>query len=80
MYESLLGILVLNKIVILVRPKAIKESSSPFHLFWRRQIKGGDGRERKAVVGSVESAVDVPPKHPPTVTMIELREPLLTDH
>jgi len=36
MYESLLGILVLNimnKTMILVRPKAVKESSSPFHLF-----------------------------------------------
>ena len=43
--------------------------SRELHLYFRRrQIKGGDGRERKAVVGSVESAVDVPPKHTPTVT------------
>ena len=44
------------------------------HLYFRRQqIKGGDGRETKAAVGSVESAVDAPPKHTPTVTMIKLR-------
>ena len=43
-------------------------------------MREGDRRERDAVVGSVESAVDVPPKHPPTVSMIELREPLLTDN
>ena len=47
--------------------------------FRRRQTKGGDGMERE-VVGSVESAVDAPPKCPPTVTMIELRESLLTDN
>ena len=33
-----------------------------------------------AVEGSVESAVDAPPHRPPTVTVIELREPLLTDN
>jgi len=41
--------------------------------FRRQQIKGGDGRERKAAVGSVESAVDAPLKHTPTVTMTKLR-------
>ena len=48
--------------------------SRELHLYFRRwQIEGGDGRERKAAVGSVESAVDAPPKHTPTVTMTELR-------
>ena len=35
---------------------------------------------KEAVVDSVESAVDFQPKHAPTVTMIELRESLLTDN
>ena len=55
--------------------------SRKLHLYFRQcHIEGGDGREREAVVGSMESAVDAPPKCPPTVTMIELREPLLTDN
>ena len=33
-----------------------------------------------AVGESVGSAVDAPPHHPPTRTVIELREPLLTDN
>ena len=33
----------------------------------------------ETVGGSVESAIDAPPCRPPTVTMVELREPLLTD-
>ena len=54
--------------------------STKLYLYFRRcQIEGGDGTEREAVVGSVESAVDARPKLPPTVTVIELREPLLTD-
>ena len=32
------------------------------------------------VVGSVESALDAPPKCPPTATMVELREPLISDN
>ena len=48
--------------------------------FKRHTIKKGDKRERGAVEGSVESAVDNPPRHPPTMTVIELREPLLTDN
>jgi len=48
--------------------------SRELHLYFRRrQIEGGDGMERKAAVGSVESAVDAPPKHTPTVTMTKLR-------
>ena len=30
-----------------------------------------------AVEGSVDSAIDAPPNHPPTMTVIELRESLL---
>ena len=33
----------------------------------------------ETVEGSVESAIDAPPRRPPTVTMVELRESLLTD-
>ena len=33
----------------------------------------------ETVEDSVESAIDAPPRHPPTVTMVELRESLLTD-
>ena len=55
--------------------------SRKLHLYFRRRpIEGGDGREREMVVGSVESAADAMPKCAPTVTMIELREPLLTDN
>ena len=41
----------------------------------RHTIRRGDRRERGAVEGSVESAVDAPPHRPPTFTVIELREP-----
>ena len=55
--------------------------SRKLHLYFRTcQIEGGDGREREAVQGSVESTVDAPHKCPPTVTMVELRESLLTDN
>ena len=55
--------------------------SRKLHLYFRkRPIEGGGGREREAVQGSVESAADAPSKCPPTVTIIELREPLLTDN
>ena len=48
--------------------------------FKRNTIKREVRREMGAVEGSVESAVDAPPPRPPTVTVIELREPLLTDN
>ena len=68
-------------ICILTYHTYLRLKSTKLLLFSRKcQIKGGDGREREEVVGSVESAVDAPPKHPPTVTMIELRESLLTDN
>ena len=55
--------------------------SRKLHLYFRKQqIEGGGGRERVAVVESVESAVDAPPKRTPTVTTVELRESLLTDN
>ena len=55
--------------------------STKLHLYFKRnKIKRGDQRERGTVEGSVESAVDHPPHHPPTRTVIELREPLLTDN
>ena len=47
--------------------------------FKRHNVQRGQRREREAVEGSEESAVDAPPHRPPTVTVIELREPLLTD-
>ena len=47
--------------------------------FKRHNVQMGQRREREAVEGSEESAVDAPPHRPPTVTVIELREPLLTD-
>ena len=55
--------------------------STKLHLYFKRnKVKRGDQRERGTVEGSVESAVDAPPHHPPTRTVIELREPLLTDN
>ena len=55
--------------------------STKLHLYFKRnKIKSGDRRMSMAVGESVESAVDAPPHHPPTVTVIELREPLLTDN
>ena len=56
-------------------------SPSKLHLCYRRHIiRRGDRRERRAVEGSVKSAVNAPPHHPPTLTVIELRESLLTDN
>ena len=49
-------------------------------LSYATEMEGGDGREREAVVGSVESAFDALPRRPPTVTIVELRESLLTDN
>ena len=54
--------------------------STKLHLYFKRnKIESGDRRMRGAVGESVGSAVDTPPHHPPTRTVIELREPLLTD-
>ena len=47
--------------------------------FKRHTIKKGDGRERGVAEGSVESTVDAPSHRSPTRTVIELREPLLTE-
>ena len=75
------GVAFVTFICILIYHTYLHLKSRKLHLYFRRcQIEGGGGREREAVVGSVESAVDAPPKCPPTVTMIELREPLLTDN
>ena len=55
--------------------------STKIHLWFRtHKIKQGDRREVGAVEGSEESALDPPPHRPPTRTMIELRESLLTDN
>ena len=56
------------------------KSSKLHQCFKRHTIKRGDRRERVAVEDSVESAVDAPPHRPPTMTVIELRESLLTDN
>ena len=75
------GVAFATFICILTYHTYLRLKSAKLHLYFRRrQIKGGDGREREEVVGSVESAADAPPKRPPTVTMIELRESLLTDN
>ena len=55
--------------------------STKLHLYFKRnKIKREDRGMSKAVGESVGSAVDAPPHHPPTRTVIELREPLLTDN
>ena len=73
------GVVFATFICILTYHTYLDLKSTKLHLYFRRcQIEGGDGREREAVQGYVESAVDAPLKCPPTVTMIELREPLLT--
>ena len=51
--------------------------SAKLHLYFRSsrcQTEGGFAMDREMMV---ESAADAPPKCPPTVTTIELREPLL---
>ena len=55
-----------------------KSTKLHFH-FRKHKNEKGDRRERRAVEDSVESAVDAPPPRPPTRTVINLREPLLTD-
>ena len=75
------GVALIIFICILTYHSYLCIKSRKLHLYFRRcPNEGGGRRERNAVVGSMESAVDVPPKQPPTVTMIELREPLLTDN
>ena len=55
--------------------------STKLHLYFKRnKIERGERRMSWAVGESVGSAVDAPPHHPPTMTVIELREPLLTDN
>ena len=56
------------------------KSSKLHQCFKRRLVKRGDRRQRVTVEDSVESAVDAPPHRPPTMTVIELRESLLTDN
>ena len=56
------------------------KSTKLHQCFKRHTIKREVRREMRAVEGSGESAVDAPPHRPPTVTVIELREPLLTDN
>ena len=55
--------------------------SKKLHLYFKRnKTERGDRRVSGAVGESVGSAVDAPPHHPPTWTVIELREPLLTNN
>ena len=56
------------------------KSTKLHQCFKRHTIKREVRREMGEVEGSGESAVDAPPHRPPTVTVIELREPLLTDN
>ena len=56
------------------------KSTKLHQCFNRHTIKREVRREMRAVEGSGESAVDAPPHRPPTVTVIELREPLLTEN
>ena len=56
------------------------KSSNLRQCFKRCSVKRGDRRERVTVEDSVESAVDAPLHRPPTMTVIELRESLLTDN
>ena len=54
-------------------------SSKLHQCFQTHKTKQGNRREIGTVEGSVESALDPPPHRPPTRSVIELREPLLTD-
>ena len=75
------GVALIIFICILTYHSYLCIKSRKLHLYFRKQqIEGGGGRERVAVVESVESAVDAPPKRTPTVTTVELRESLLTDN
>ena len=56
------------------------KSTKLHQCFKKHEVKRGDRREREAVEGSMESAIDPPPHRLPTMTVIELREPLLTEN
>ena len=75
------GIAFVTFICILFYHTYLYLKSSKLHqCFKKHKVKRGDRREREAVEGSMESAIDTPPQRPPTTTVIELREPLLTDN
>ena len=75
------GVAFATFICILTYHTYLRLKATWLHLYFRRhQIEGGGGSMKEAVVESVESAVDFQPKPAPTVTMIELRESLLTDN
>ena len=75
------GIAFVTFICILFYHTYLYFKSTKLHeCFKKHKVKRGDRREREAVEGSMESAIDPPPQRPPTTTVIELREPLLTDN
>ena len=75
------GIAFVTFICILFYHTYLYFKSTKLHrCFKKHKVKRGDRREREAVEGSMESAIDHLPQRPPTTTVIELREPLLTDN
>ena len=75
------GIAFVTFICILFYHTYLYFKSTKLHrCFKKHEVKRGDRREREAVEGSMESAIDHLPQRPPTTTVIELREPLLTDN
>ena len=59
----------------------LRLKSMNLHTFFKvHKTETNITRKTETVEGSVESAIDAPPHRPPTVTVIELREPLLTDN
>ena len=75
------GIAFVTFICILFYHTYLYFKSTKLHrCFKKYEVKRGDRREREAVEGSMESAIDPPLQRPPTTTVIELREPLLTDN
>ena len=75
------GIAFVTFICILFYHTYLYFKSSKLHqCFKKHKVNRGDRREREAVEGFMESAIDHLPHHPPTTTVIELREPLLTDN
>ena len=76
-----IGVAFITLICIIFYHTYLYLKSTKLHqCFKRHTIKREVRREMRAVEGSGESAVDAPPHRPPTVTVIELREPLLTDN
>ena len=63
--------------IILYHTYLYLKSTKLHQCFKRHTIRRGDRRKRQAVESSLESAVDAPPLHPPTM---ELRELLLTEN